>query len=120
MMKVYSSATVICLRRRETVQNSVEQIALKDINQSLLSDRYEGDDTVVPSAFDSGFEVLMGQSEVVNWIRSSPQQLKVMRYAGEFKFAGGLQEEGENFEETARREFEEEFLTSIPDCAILR
>ena len=62
----------------------------------------------------------MGQSEVVNWVRSAaPDKLAFMRYGGEFKFAGGTKDKGETIEETARRELSEEFMTEVPSSAIL-
>eukprot|EP01001_Neometanema_parovale_P009972 NODE_6207_length_869_cov_96.658177_g5975_i0.p1 GENE.NODE_6207_length_869_cov_96.658177_g5975_i0~~NODE_6207_length_869_cov_96.658177_g5975_i0.p1 ORF type:complete len:220 (-),score=20.85 NODE_6207_length_869_cov_96.658177_g5975_i0:154-813(-) len=60
------------------------------------------------------WEVLMGQSEVVNWLRSSADRLAFMRYGGEFKFAGGTCDVGESLQETACRELREEFGLSVP------
>ena len=59
--------------------------------------------------FSGKWEVLMGQSECVNWLRSTPSKEAVMRYAGEFKFAGGTCDEGESLQVTATRELLEEF-----------
>ena len=40
--------------------------------------------------FPGQWEVLMGQNECINWPRSqSLDELKLMRYPGEYKFAGG-------------------------------
>ena len=52
----------------------------------------------------TGWEVLMGQSEVVNWLRSSPAKKAIMRYPGEFKFPGGTVDNGETLAQTALRE----------------
>lgn len=72
--------------------------------------------------FPSGWEVLLGQNEVQNWVRSSPGKVEAMRYPGEWKFAGGLIEPGETPEDAARRELEEEFQIRLPrglaDCKL--
>jgi 8-oxo-dGTP pyrophosphatase MutT (NUDIX family) len=65
------------------------------------------------ASFTSGWEVLMGQSEVLNWMRSSSDTRAQMRYGGEYKFAGGSQDEGETIVETAVRELEEEVSIDI-------
>merc|ERR1712018_902764 len=43
-----------------------------------------------------------------------------MRYGGEYKFAGGSKDADESLEDTARREFSEEFGVVVPKDAILR
>ena len=47
-----------------------------------------------------------------------------MRYAGEWKLAGGNVDVGETFEQAAARELQEEFLAplgvQLPDTAVLR
>lgn len=74
--------------------------------------------------FSCGWEILLGQAEVINWLKSKPDKLTSMRYAGEFKPAGGVVDEGESMEEAARRELHEEFLRPVgcglPDSAKLR
>ena len=60
--------------------------------------------------FSSGWQVLMGQAEVVNWLRSTAESVATMRYAGEFKFAGGTVDEGESIAQAGLRELQEEFL----------
>jgi hypothetical protein len=42
-----------------------------------------------PMAFDAGWEVLLGQNEVINWLRSEPGKPRTMRYPGEWKLPGG-------------------------------
>eukprot|EP01052_Picozoa_sp_SAG31_P038106 SAG31_NODE_5031_length_2792_cov_2.309320_3_plen_95_part_00 len=59
------------------------------------------------------FQVLMGQAEVVNWLRSTPVHQAPMRYAGEYKFAGGVVDEGESVAAAGLRELEEEFLAPL-------
>jgi len=58
--------------------------------------------------------VLLGQSTVVNWVRSkSASEVVQMRYPGEFKLAGGHVEEGETLEYAAKRELIEEFFPDL-------
>lgn len=52
----------------------------------------------------------MGQNEVINYLKSTPEKLKTMSFAGEFKLAGGIVDKGESIEEAARRELIEEYL----------
>ena len=71
--------------------------------------------------FKSNLQVLLGQSEIVNWVRSeNPDNVSLMRYGGEWKLPGGSKDDGETIEETARRELSEEFDTAVPKDAILR
>jgi len=65
-------------------------------------------------SFSSGWEMLLGQGEVQNWVRSSPGKAEHMRYPGEWKFAGGVLEPGESPEEAAVRELQEEFMVHLP------
>lgn len=63
----------------------------------------------------------MGQSEVQNWLKSTPSQPAVMRYPGEMKFPGGTKDASDaSMEAVARRELEEEFHTPVPADAKLR
>lgn len=82
---------------------------------------FAGRDEVV---FTSGWQVLMGQAEVKNWIRSDKDKTVTMRYPGEFKFAGGKIDEGESIKEAGVRELAEEFLEPIgvklPEDASIR
>eukprot|EP00943_MAST-04B_sp_MAST-4B-sp1_P000207 g207.t1 len=71
--------------------------------------------------FKSNLQVLLGQSEVVNWVRSKNiDNLTLMRYGGEWKLPGGSRDADETIEETARRELAEEFDIVVPKDAILR
>ena len=71
--------------------------------------------------FQSNFQILVGQSEVVNWIRSkSVDNISLMRYGGEWKLPGGNKDDGETIEGAARRELSEEFDTIVPNNAVLR
>ena len=71
--------------------------------------------------FASDWQVLMGQAEVVNWIRtpSATDPPSLMRYPGEYKFAGGGVDGSETLLGAARRELEEEFRTAVPESASL-
>ena len=62
----------------------------------------------------------MGQSEVVNWVRSTPTSTSYMRYAGEWKFPGGSVDTGETLAAAAERELSEEFRVSVPHDAVMR
>jgi 8-oxo-dGTP pyrophosphatase MutT (NUDIX family) len=74
--------------------------------------------------FNSGWEILMGQTEIVNYMRSTESKVSTMRYAGEWKFAGGNVDANETVAECAKRELEEEFLRpvglALPADAIVR
>lgn len=71
--------------------------------------------------FSSGWQVLVGQSEVVNWVRSEQGEAPaLMRYGGEYKFAGGGVDDGETLVAAARRELAEEFEVDVPEtCALI-
>ena len=68
----------------------------------------------------SPLQVLMGQSEVVNWVRSTPDRLSHMRYGGEWKFPGGAVDRGEDMAEAAERELAEEFDVIVPASAVIK
>ena len=98
------AATVVCLRH-----NARGSPTFIDLNHlSLPPSAWMGR---LPSKipFSGKWEVLMGQSECVNWLRSTTREEVVMRYAGEFKFAGGTCDKGESLEVTAARELREEY-----------
>jgi 8-oxo-dGTP pyrophosphatase MutT (NUDIX family) len=59
----------------------------------------------------SKWQVLLGQNEVKNWLRSSETSNVIMRYPGEWKFPGGAVEDADlSLRETAVRELQEEFI----------
>jgi len=66
------------------------------------------------AVFPPGWDVLLGQREAQNWLRSEPGRNEVMRYPAEWNFAGGAVELGEEPAQAARRELEEEFQIEIP------
>lgn len=78
---IINAATMVCLRRRENDTGSII------------------------------WQVLLGQNEAINWLRSTRDQKVVMRYPGEWKFPGGAAEDEDcDFSNTAIRELNEEFL----------
>jgi 8-oxo-dGTP pyrophosphatase MutT (NUDIX family) len=107
-LKVQQSATVICLRKISRPQPAPD----------IVKGNFDGTFTNSFGAsrgmrFECGWQCLMGQSEVKNWLRSSADKTVTMRYAGEFKFAGGNIDKGETIIQAARRELEEEFLRPV-------
>jgi ADP-ribose pyrophosphatase YjhB (NUDIX family) len=76
------------------------------------------------SASTSPLQVLLGQNETINWLKStSSQNLVPMRYPGEWKFPGGVYDPDldDALESTAIRELREEFLgLNCPPNEILR
>ena len=59
----------------------------------------------------SKWQVLLGQNEVKNWLRSTEKSTVIMRYPGEWKFPGGVVEDADStFRDTAIRELQEEFI----------
>ena len=60
----------------------------------------------------SKWQVLLGQNEVKNWLRSSISSTVLMRYPGEWKFPGGVVEldKDNSLSNTAIRELNEEFI----------
>ncbi len=120
---VKDSGTVLLVRRRP---GGPKQLTAHDCgNSKFLRSQSVG---VFGSKgriiFESGWEVLLGQSEVVNWLRTTPKKLATMRYGGEWKLAGGNVGEGETIVDAAFRELQEEFIDplglSLPKSTVLR
>ncbi|KAF1326697.1 3-mercaptopyruvate sulfurtransferase, partial [Globisporangium splendens] len=85
---IVNAATLVCLRERRAPVNE--------------------NDGASPSS--SSWEVLLGQSEVKNWLRSTDKLTRIMRYPGEWKFPGGVVDDCDtSLEATALRELQEEF-----------
>ena len=125
-VSVVDSAVVVCLRQRdqppiELTQTQIGAGATAQAAKSFLDKTFGGKEGMI---FDCGWEVLCGQSVVVNYMRSSPDKLVTMRYAGEYKLAGGNVDQGETIVAAAFRELSEEFGTvgqPIPvESAVLR
>lgn len=118
------AATVVCVRQSSLKQRlSISKLRLlqsenKDDDARWLQRLASSEE---PLEFKSSWEVLMGQSEVQNWLKSTATETAVMRYPGEMKFPGGAKDETDpSMEAVARRELEEEFHTNIPSDAKLR
>ena len=74
-LSVVNATTVICLRRAVSAEPRVLQCSRFDgMGGAMLKDRPE-------VAFRSGWQVLMGQAEVKNWMRSEPDSTTTMRSA---------------------------------------
>eukprot|EP00041_Stephanoeca_diplocostata_P020837 m.474520 g.474520 ORF g.474520 m.474520 type:complete len:381 (-) comp21676_c0_seq2:785-1927(-) len=124
-LQIRIAATCICVRKSSSQcrEQTLLKSEVQDPSESTIAE--ESKNTLVfgdsdHATFRSGWEVLMGQNEVVNWIRSTPQNTATMRYPGEWKYAGGGIEEGESPRMAAIRELEEEFDVKIPKDAVLR
>jgi len=123
---VVDSAVVVCLRHRdqppiELTQTQIGAGTTARAAKSFLDKTFGGKEGML---FDCGWEVLCGQAVVVNYMRSSAEKLATMRYAGEYKLAGGNVDGGETTAAAALRELSEEFGTvgqPIPtDSTVLR
>lgn len=115
-LRVKEAATVICLRRARGPPGP--PLKREEIYENLGGEETARMQLLFGSrdvaTMDSGWEVLMGQAECQNWLKSTPEFAAVMRYAGEWKFGGGTIDPGESPREAARRELEEEFLVKLP------
>ena len=118
------AATIICVRRaaqpRSLAQRTIrrEELVVDAQGEAgALGTMLKEKDSLV---FESHLELLVAQSTVVNYYRSTdPDDLELMRYAGEWKLAGGGQEEGETLEQTAVRELREEYrIQGEPEVAL--
>jgi 8-oxo-dGTP pyrophosphatase MutT (NUDIX family) len=128
---VREAATLICIRQAAASSTPPPYLSRRALNgestSSATRDAHDdprdavlfGDSDSNDASFASGWEVLMGQREVVNWIRSTgPGDLRSMRYPGEWAFAGGaVDEEDDGIEAAARRELAEEFGSVVPPDA---
>ena len=138
-LSIRQAATVVCLRRspspktgrlrREDYRGELEfQDGWGEFGDIFGTSRetsgngtrgFAKEDGVLE--FSSGWQVLVGQSEVVNWVRSEQGEAPaLMRYGGEYKFAGGGVDDGETLVAAARRELAEEFEVDVPEtCALI-
>lgn len=124
--RIIEAATVVCLRRvadpaKRTAIRQEEIIKKKpgpDANSIFMRQLFQKNNGVIK--IQSDWQVLMGQSEVKNWYKSTPNRDVMMRYGGEYKFAGGAVDAGDGtVEAAARREMGEEFLVDVPAAAKL-
>lgn len=114
------SATVIVLRRTTMALDAAGDPVPVVLHRSeMATDSRGGVGGIAPLfatigdsiEFKSGWEVLAGQSLVVNYLKSNGlDDVQLMRYPGEFKLPGGRLDPGETAEVAARRELAEEFL----------
>ena len=115
-LQVTNSATVVCVRRRVNANIESELDFSERFKQRYGHDKVSQQPFLSAYLSHQGFEfcsqweVLLGQSEVINWLKSTREKLETMRYAGEFKLAGGNVDNDEDIELTAKRELCEEFL----------
>lgn len=113
---IVEAATVLCVRRVPPDQFSARTLSHEDYTLDADARSQLGD---FEWPFTSGLQVLMGQNEVVNWVRSTPTSTSFMRYAGEWKFPGGSVDKGEALAAAAERELSEEFRLTLPPSAVM-
>lgn len=94
MIKTLDAGTIICLRKQP--HHSQQHIH--------NSNKYEHD--------RDQWEVLLGQSQVKNWLRSTKDKTVIMRWPGEYKLPGGVFDptKDSTIRDTAMRELCEEFI----------
>ncbi|CAK9068800.1 unnamed protein product [Durusdinium trenchii] len=128
-LRVRPAATVVCIRGAGAAAKAADAaggtLSLEEATRNegpgsqLGSDASArirvlfGEKAKRRALFHSNWEVLMGQGEVQNWIRSRPEKEVPMRYPGEWKFAGGVVDHGETPRQAAMRELEEEFQVKV-------
>ena len=116
-VQIVEASTVVCVR-----QAPAGTFAPRTLSHSSYALDEDGATQLgeFTWAFTSGLQVLMGQSEVVNWVRSTPEQTSYMRYAAEWKFPGGSVDDGETLAEAAERELSEEFTVVVPEVSVMQ
>lgn len=119
------SATVLLVRQRSPTTAATNTLTPHDVGKSPFFESQTGIFGAKGEIqFECGWEVLLGQAEVINWLKTTPAQYKTMRYAGEWKLAGGNVDANETIETAAKRELQEEFLDplnlQLPANAMLR
>jgi ADP-ribose pyrophosphatase YjhB (NUDIX family) len=110
---IVDAATVVLLRRAQ--KPTRRSVSLSDIPQSLAAGWSKPQEWIGFAQglfFSAGWQVLLGQSECQNWVRSEKDSPVPMRYGGEWKFPGGRLEPGETLQQAAWRELHEEFGAS--------
>jgi ADP-ribose pyrophosphatase YjhB (NUDIX family) len=105
---VQDSATVLLVRRRTSNPTAPTTITPSQVGMSPLATGIFGN--AVKISFECDWEILLGQAEVINWLKTTPSKFKSMRYGGEWKLAGGNVDQGETIARAAARELQEEFL----------
>ena len=118
---VVDAATVVPVRVDPSLSSSVRENVILNFKNYNLTEEAQAQLKDFNWEFKSKLQVLLGQSEVVNWVRSeSPGKVSLMRYGGEWKLPGGSKDHGETMEQTAVRELSEEFDVAVPKEAVLR
>ena len=133
VLRVRRAATIICARgsRRQQHPSVLRRASCHGPTlgpKSLESTPDSSDDNRVAAVFGehdeveftSGWELLMQQRMVKNWLRSTADDTVLMRYPGEFVFPGGGIDGQESPEDAARREVSEELGIAVPVNARLR
>lgn len=122
VLKVKIAATVVCARVREKAAQILRLRDVKKGKEGIATDNRIGHlfGKRSETSFTSNWELLMGQSEVQNYLRSSSDSVSLMRHGGEYRFAGGVVDSGETLKEAASRELSEEFCCDVPLDAKLR
>lgn len=115
--RTVEAATIMLLRRvpaaaREAIDLSSVAVTATPGFSSEATRQFFGKEGKL--WFSAGWQVLLGQSEIQNWVRSEEDQPAVMRWGGEWKFPGGRVEPGETLEQAAWREMREEFGVAPP------
>ena len=98
------AATVILLRRRPMAVTATIDLGAQAIATEVTS--HTATDGFLPGAclvLAAGWQVILGQSEVQNWVHSEKDAPVWMRYGGEWQFPGGRCESGEDLAGAARR-----------------
>ena len=118
---VVDAATVVPVRIDPTLSGTAREKVVLNFKDYNLTEEAQTQLKDFNWEFKSKLQVLLGQSEVVNWVRSeSPDKVSLMRYGGEWKLPGGSKDHGETMEQTAIRELSEEFDVAVPKEAVLR
>lgn len=117
---VKESSTVICIRERSSPIPDESKFGPKDfpVNMGRIEDRFTQAllfDQEGNLVINGAWEVLLAQSECKNNLKSTKTKQVPMRFAGEYKLAGGMIDEGETPEQAARRELHEEFMIDLPE-----
>lgn len=123
-LTVGTGAIIICLRESRTGQPDVlskERFgsAKETFGKIPQVDQvFRGKREIDFGSQGKGFEVLLGQRQCANWVRSSglgADQVRFQRYPGEFAFAGGgpMLDKGDELWEAARRGLQDEWLSPL-------
>jgi 8-oxo-dGTP pyrophosphatase MutT (NUDIX family) len=79
-------------------------------NTSKKIQKHEAATIICLKEISGRLNVLLGQNECINYLKSTISTNIIMRYPGEYKFPGGVVEKNETLQQTAIRELVEEFI----------